>query len=49
MGMQEQHVYTARTDPRSLKTEQEHLVVRIYDKHAQVKEYNQPNRIDTRV
>jgi hypothetical protein len=45
-GFTERHIYRQQTNPQTLKTEYEHLVVRIYDHEAQLKEYNQASTVD---
>ena len=47
-GLTVLHNYTTTIDPRTLKQLTEHVVVRIYDQHADVKEYNQKPNIDIR-
>ena len=42
----ELHTYTAKIDPKTLKTSYEHLICRIYDKHAQVKDYEFKPTVD---
>lgn len=45
-GLTVLHTYTTTIDPRTLKQLTEHVVVRIYDQHAKLKEYNQKPNID---
>lgn len=42
------HTYTQTIDNKTLKQLTEHVVVRIYDSRADVKEYNQKPNIDIR-
>lgn len=45
-GLVEHHTYTQRTDPKTLKTQLEHLVYTVYTRKGQIEATDFEHRVD---